>query len=90
MGWNWFGSARSVALRSAVAGMLGAVVSGAPARAQNIGQPTPWKLGMQEGVTPVMADMANFHDLLMWIITLISVFVLVLLVIRLRAPPCGK
>ena len=89
MGWNWFGSARWTALRSAVAGALVAfVLSGGQALAQTPGQPAPWKLGMQEGVTPVMADMANFHDLLMWIITLISVFVLVLLVyvmVRFRA-----
>lgn len=92
MGWNWFGSARFPALRSAamtVAGSGLALLMGADAMAQSQpGLPTPWKLGMQEGVTPVWTDMANFHDLLMWIITLISAFVLALLVyvmVRFRA-----
>jgi cytochrome c oxidase subunit II len=89
MGWNWFGSARWTALRSAVAGAFVAfILSGGQALAQTPGLPTPWKLGMQQGVTPVMADMETFHDLLMWIITLITIFVLALLVyvmIRFRA-----
>ena len=89
MGWNWFGSARWTALRSAVAGAIVAfILSGGQALAQTPGLPTPWKLGMQQGVTPVMADMENFHDLLMWIITLITIFVLALLVyvmVRFRA-----
>lgn len=92
MGWNWFESARFPALRSAVTAVIGAglvLLMGAEAMAQSLeGQPTPWKLGMQDGVTPVWTDMSNFHDLLMWIITLISGFVLVLLVyvmVRFRA-----
>lgn len=89
MGWNWFGGARWTALRSAVAGAFVAfVLAGSQALAQTPGQPTAWKLGMQDGVTPVMTDMENFHDLLMWIITLITIFVLALLVyvmVRFRA-----
>jgi cytochrome c oxidase subunit 2 len=45
------------------------------------GQPSPWQLGMQTAVTPVMADIAWFHDFLLIIITAITVLVLVLLVV---------
>ena len=38
------------------------------------GQPTPWQLGLQDSVTPVMDDIVGFHDLLLWIITAISGF----------------
>jgi cytochrome c oxidase subunit 2 len=43
-------------------------------------QPEPWQLGFQPAATPTMAQLESFHDLLLWIITLISIFVLVLLV----------
>lgn len=84
MGWNCFRGVRFPALRSAMMAVAAsgmALLAGADAFAQSTpGLPTPWRLGMQDGVSPVMTDMANFHDLLMWVITLISAFVLVLLV----------
>jgi cytochrome c oxidase subunit 2 len=43
------------------------------------GMATPGQLGFQEAVTPVMEDIESFHDLLLVIITAISVFVLALL-----------
>jgi cytochrome c oxidase subunit 2 len=46
-----------------------------------LGQPSPWQLGLQDSATPVMDDIASFHDMLLWIITAISGFVLVLLLI---------
>jgi cytochrome c oxidase subunit II len=46
-----------------------------------VGQPSPWQLGLQDAATPVMADITWFHDFLLWIITGIAAFVLVLLVI---------
>jgi len=42
-------------------------------------QPEPWQLGFQPAASPVMAQLSSFHDLLLWIITLISIFVLALL-----------
>ncbi len=39
----------------------------------------PWQLGMQDAASPVMERIISFHDLLMWIITLITVFVMALL-----------
>jgi cytochrome c oxidase subunit 2 len=47
---------------------------------QVIGQPHPWQLGLQAGVTPVMDDIIWFHDFLLWVIAAITLFVLVLLV----------
>jgi len=55
-----------------------------PALAQELPQPsfpTPWQLGLQHPVTPVAERLVSFHNLLMWVITLISVFVLILLLI---------
>ena len=42
-------------------------------------QPKPWQLNFQEAATPLMEDITSFHDLLLWIIILISLFVLALL-----------
>src|SRR6185312_10930745 len=44
------------------------------------GQPHPWQIDLQAGVTPVMDDIIWFHSFLTWIIIAIAVFVLVLLV----------
>jgi len=52
---------------------------GAPARA-GLGQPSPWQLGLQQSGTPVMDNLISFHNFLLVIITLITVFVLGLLV----------
>jgi cytochrome c oxidase subunit 2 len=52
----------------------------APALAGN-GQPSPWQLGFQQSATPVMDNITWFHDILLVTITLITVFVLALLVI---------
>ena len=42
-------------------------------------EPAPWQLGFQPAVTPVMERINSFHDILLVIITLITLFVLVLL-----------
>ena len=46
-----------------------------------LGQPSPWQIGLQESATPVMDNIIWFHDFLLYIITGIAGFVLVLLVI---------
>jgi cytochrome c oxidase subunit II len=43
--------------------------------------PVDGGLGLQEAVTPVMRDIIAFHNLLLWIITAITLFVLALLII---------
>jgi len=44
-------------------------------------QPKPWEYTLQEAATPVMEDIISFHNLLLVIITVITLFVLALLVI---------
>ena len=52
-------------------------------------QPEPWQLGFQPAATPVMERLVSLHDLLMWIITLISILVLVLLAYALFSAGAG-
>jgi cytochrome c oxidase subunit II len=51
-------------------------------------QPEPWQLNFQPAASPVMEQVESLHDLLLWIITLVSIFVLALLLyacVRFRA-----
>lgn len=59
-------------------GLTGVVLAGSAVWA---GQPEPWKYSFQQAATPVMAEIAWFHSLVFWIITIITLFVLALLVI---------
>ena len=45
------------------------------------GQPSDWQLGFQDAATPVMEYITWFHDVLLWIISAITLFVLALLLI---------
>ncbi len=45
-----------------------------------VGQPVDWGLGFQVASSQLMADIDAFHDALLWLIFLISLFVLALLV----------
>lgn len=45
------------------------------------GQPSDWQMGFQQAATPVMEDIAWFHDFLLYITGAISIFVLALLII---------
>ncbi|VIO73404.1 Cytochrome c oxidase subunit 2 [Bradyrhizobium ivorense] len=62
----------------AVAGM--AFVAAGPASAE-MGQPAPWEHTLQEAATPVMENIIWFHNFLLVLITVITLFVLALLVI---------
>ena len=44
-------------------------------------QPEPWQVNFQEAATPLMEQITSFHDLLLIIITVITLFVLALLAI---------
>ncbi len=63
---------------TACAVTVGTLLAGA-GTAFALGQPSPWELGLQQAGSPVMADIAWFHDLLLWIISGIVLLVLVLL-----------
>jgi cytochrome c oxidase subunit II len=66
--------------RMGLLGLMGFAGAGLAAGAAWAAQPEPWKYGLQEAATPVMEDIAWFHNLLFWIITIITLFVLALLV----------
>jgi cytochrome c oxidase subunit II len=69
------------AIRLFAAVMTIALFGGGAAWA-GLGQPTEWQLGLQQAGSPVMEDIAWFHDyLLLGIITAIAAFVALLLII---------
>jgi cytochrome c oxidase subunit 2 len=45
-----------------------------------LGQPSPWQLGLQQAATGIMDSVVSFHNFLLVLITLITLFVLCLLV----------
>src|SRR5438552_1208255 len=52
------------------------------ARAEDLlGQPTPGAIGMQPAASSLKHSVIGFHNILLWIITAISLFVLILLII---------
>jgi len=64
------------------AGALAVLMGSGAALAQQImGQPHPKQLGLQHAATPVMEDIATFHDALLVVISVITVFVLALLLV---------
>jgi cytochrome c oxidase subunit 2 len=46
-----------------------------------MGQPSPWQIGFQQAASPIMENIHWFHDFLLIVITLITLFVLALLLI---------
>jgi cytochrome c oxidase subunit 2 len=58
-----------------------ALLGSAGAAFAGLGEPTPWEIGMQGVASPIMADIVWFHDILLWVIAIISGFVLALLLI---------
>ncbi len=56
-----------------------AVTGAGAAIAGGLGQPEPWQLGLQQAASPSAEGIASFHTLLLWIITIITLFVAALL-----------
>ena len=72
---------RMTALAVTICGLLAGLLAGlVEASAQN-GQATNWQLNLQQSATPVMDEIVAFHTVLLWVIALITLFVLVLLAI---------
>ena len=67
-------------LAAIAASASGILASGGVAWAA-LGQPTPWQMDLQDSATPVMQDVAGFHTFLLWVIAVISAFVLALLLV---------
>ncbi|QWG13869.1 cytochrome c oxidase subunit II [Bradyrhizobium sediminis] len=66
--------------------LLGLTVAGVSLAAggaafAELGQPVPWEVTLQESATPVMDNITWFHNFLFWLITIITLFVLALLII---------
>ncbi|AEI04310.1 cytochrome c oxidase subunit 2 [Afipia carboxidovorans OM5] len=67
-------------------GVVGMIVAAASllfagaAMAEVMGQPAPWEMTLQKGVTPVADNIVWFHNFLLWIIGAIVLIVLALLV----------
>ena len=57
------------------------VMSGVAMAAEVMGQPQEWEMHLQRAATPVMENIIWFHDFLLWLISAIVLFVLVLLLI---------
>jgi cytochrome c oxidase subunit 2 len=76
---------RGLAAKIAYSIATGALALGVGAQAfaqEKLGQPTPGAIGLQAGVTPLREEAIAFHNhILMPVITIISLFVLALLVI---------
>jgi cytochrome c oxidase subunit 2 len=66
---------------AAVAAAITPILANCGAALAGVGQPSPWQMGFQQSVTPVMDNVVWFHDFLLWLITAIAVFVAVLLLI---------
>jgi len=64
---------------AAIAATVAALFAGAGTALAGLGQPTPWELGLQQAGSPVMADIITFHTFLLWIISAITAFILILL-----------
>jgi len=67
---------RTSAVATALIGSLCASVSAQAAE----GMAAPWQLTFQKAVTPVMEQINDFHNLLLWLITVITIFVTALMV----------
>lgn len=57
------------------------LIAAGTANAEVMGQPAPWEHTLQAAASPVMEDITWFHNFLLWIISAIVLFVLVLLII---------
>jgi cytochrome c oxidase subunit 2 len=66
---------------TAVAVTISAPFAGAGVALAGLGQPSAWQLNFQQSATPVMDNIISFHNFLLVIITLITLFVLALLLI---------
>jgi cytochrome c oxidase subunit 2 len=61
--------------------VVGAALGLGGAAFAEMGQPAPWEYTLQEAATPVMENIIWFHNFLFWLITIITLFVLTLLIV---------
>jgi cytochrome c oxidase subunit 2 len=63
----------------ALAGIGLMALAAMPAAANQVGEPVPWGMGLQAAASPVKERIESLHDMVLVIITLITIFVLALL-----------
>ena len=73
----WRTSAWATILTGAL--LAGALLAGTPALAAD-GMASPWQLSFQTPATPVMEEIVSFHHMLLWLISIITIFVTGLMV----------
>lgn len=61
--------------------VVAAAMAAAGAAFAGMGQPSPWEWTLQQSASPVMENITWFHNFLLWIISAITIFVLILLII---------
>ena len=64
---------------TSLAAIVAWIATASVASAASYGKPDPWQMGFQKAAAPIMERIVGFHDFLMWVITIISIFVLALL-----------
>jgi cytochrome c oxidase subunit 2 len=68
-------------ITSSIAALSASLIGiGGVQAAEVVGAPRPWQMDFQPAVTPVMRDVVSFHNGLLVLITLITIFVLGLMV----------
>ncbi|MBT4711570.1 MAG: cytochrome c oxidase subunit II [Alphaproteobacteria bacterium] len=73
----WRKALRNVPLVGAT--IFAALIAGAGAalaQEAGLGAPFDWQMGFQEPASPVMRDIIDFHNFMLWLITIIVIFVL--------------
>jgi cytochrome c oxidase subunit 2 len=70
--------ASTFALVLAAALVAATLLAGGTAFA-GMGQPSPWQMGLQQSAAPTMDDIIWFHNIVLWIVIVITLFVLALL-----------
>jgi cytochrome c oxidase subunit 2 len=72
---------RTFAVAAAVIAVAAALLMPEGAAFAGLGQATPWQIGLQDPGSPVMEEVNWFHNVVLGIVTAITLFVLALLVI---------
>ena len=57
------------------------IISKKAISAENVGQAVPWGLNLREPFSPFMAESVTFHNEFLWLVSIISLFILALMVI---------
>ncbi len=70
---------RRTTIRLSASSGLALLGLAALARTALASEPVPWGLGLQESGGPIMGWFTGLHDYMLWVITLITLFVIVLL-----------